>query len=221
MKKVFAWIVLLSCTAGSASAATIVPDQSTIPYINSAYTNGYFVGLTYDMYQTFTVGVSGQLASVGIAVTERENTATDLVLSIWTTGPDSLRETMLYSMVTPAASFVPPALGGYEWLEFDVLSAGINVNNGDVLAINLQAVGASLQGLDGYYWQTTDIPRQIPANNYTGGESFLCYNNNPLYCEQRLHDYIFTTSVQLVPVPAAVWLFGSALLGLAWKRRQL
>ena len=33
-------------------------------------------------------------------------------------------------------------------------------------------------------------------------------------------DYLNTFQLEVVPIPAAVWLFGSALFGLGWMRRK-
>jgi len=64
-----------------------------------------------------------------------------------------------------------------------------------------------------------------------GNEVVYCWNSmgtDEGYCEDRMFDspdsgfgkLTLTGSISVVPVPAAVWLFGSALIGLGWFRSR-
>jgi hypothetical protein len=68
------------------------------------------------------------------------------------------------------------------------------------------------------------IQPQAPQNNYyylykhVRDYITIDYTEDPTFSDYRRGSYLVRTSV--VPLPAAVWFFGSALIGLGWFRRE-
>jgi len=90
---------------------------------------------------------------------------------------------------------------GWQGQEYDIYSVG----------------GGTLES-EGFYPESSPpaIPEYIDSN-----DSFLVIPGNWRVGDDRNYDSInwhITTSV--VPIPAAFWLFGSALMGLGWMRRK-
>jgi hypothetical protein len=92
------------------------------------------------------------------------------------------------------AQVFDPQLAGVNWMPevvIDLDSASFGqINNQDLFTI-----GAHLATLDG-----------------TGTQALWSSSNS--------YDAVLTVTTSTVPVPAAVWLFGSALAGLGWMKRK-
>jgi hypothetical protein len=64
----------------------------------------------------------------------------------------------------------------------------------------------------------TDTPTWIELN-WTGIERLVV--TRPINTQIALDDFTYANvNINEVPIPAAVWLFGSALGGLGWMRRR-
>lgn len=67
----------------------------------------------------------------------------------------------------------------------------------------------------GDYYLRVDASDPFPSNG-------RCHNlnNTGFVCVNDAYDIYSTIAMSSVPIPAAVWLFGSALAGLGWFRRK-
>ena len=87
--------------------------------------------------------------------------------------------------------------------------AGFQLKQGDTVIY--QALGGVIDYsgflIDGVY--TINATAVISGGGFNGGGAWYDFNGE-----------FGTTAVAFVPVPAAVWLFGSALAGLGWMRRK-
>ena len=208
-------LLLLSLVAmsGAAQGATVVLDQDTSGMGSNS--SGYAVLKIHSMVQTFTVGESGTLDTVSIQVRKEQNTYEDLVLSIWTAGPDGLRQDLLGTYSKSAADI--DGLYSSYFEDFDVSAMNIAVSEGDVLAVALDsaAVQSFVAPGERYFWG-----KSYDAHAYVDGEAYGCSVLDAQSCLQQDWDFSLRTYVQVVPIPAAVWLFGSALAGLGFMRRR-
>ena len=162
--------------------------------------------------QTFTVGIDGLLDSIELSLSET-GSGGDLVVNILDMSGGDLS--------------LAPSLGGVSIAEMDLgpfvlsLSAtsvtatlidlsslGIDVNVVDVLAVDL-STSRALPNLYG-------VRRQISSDEYAGGAHFA--GNS--FISSGADDLAFKTFVTPVPIPPAVWLFGSGLLGLVGMARR-
>ena len=67
----------------------------------------------------------------------------------------------------------------------------------------------------------SSIALQYTSNNpYASGQLYDSRNDDLLGCDAGGCDLDFSVTPSAVPVPAAVWLFGSALLGLGVVKRR-
>jgi len=143
-----------SIGAGSSSSATI--DSAT------------------DRAQTFTVGLAGVLDSIGLQVVREDaSTTADLLFDVRGTSvgvPIESNATTLASVMVPATE-IPLALGAGEFFTVDVISSGIAVNPGEVLAVVLSAPDATT-ALNRYRWfngpNADDYPDGDPYSRTTG-----------------------------------------------------
>jgi len=207
--------------------AAIIQDQSSGGPAGFTFTRCLGCsGSILDIAQTFTVGQDGILAQVDIYnvylnLTNGGSTAGNpLLFDIRNTTPAGLpvadNSLALATLEMPASSmptsaFSPPMV-------FDLLSFGLNVNAGDVLALvlrsndNVFAFGTSAGNAysDGQYTQRFVANAEFP--DFTA-PSF------PDGTDLSFRTYIDTS---VVPVPAAAWLFATALIGLVGfsKRRK-
>jgi hypothetical protein len=67
---------------------------------------------------------------------------------------------------------------------------------------------------EGFGWRTLQFGPEW------SGISKLTYNPQEDYFESGTFAYLDNVKLNVVPIPAAVWLFGSALLGLGWLRKS-
>ena len=112
-----------------------------------------------------------------------------------------------------SVSFYQASGGAFDLISFDMLFITGNTNadmllqgqRGDGSVVNLQVLGSASEG---EIWETVFLSGQL--NNLTS----ITFTNfsRPVQLDNIV--------VQAVPVPAAVWLFGSALAGLGWLRRK-
>lgn len=129
---------------------------------------------TMERAQTFTVGVAGVLDSIELQVVREDaSTSSDLLFEIRETSADvpiESNEITLTSLTIPASE-VPLALGAGEFFSVDVISSGIAVNPGEVLAVVLSAPDATT-ALNRYQWfngpNPDDYPEGDPYSRSTG-----------------------------------------------------
>lgn len=217
-------IDLLACAAslfmlmisGGAGAA-VVQDQSSGGPAGFTFTRCLGCpGSILDIAQTFTVGQAGTLAQVDIYNVYLSSAGSvngnPLLFDIRPTDAAGLPvaddNLALATLEMPASSaptgaFQPPMV-------FDLLSFGINVSVGEVLALVLRSND------NVFAFGTTDV------DIYAGGEytqRFFPDDVFPVFVAPAFPDGVdlaFRTYVDIavIPVPAAVWLFATALVAL-------
>jgi hypothetical protein len=206
MRRISAVFLLL--VAGFSQAATVSLDQSN-PLVQN---NGALAIISQQVSaQTFTTGLAGNLEQVDLALGYWPTATAGFEVSIYAGGGSPATVgTALFSQ-SYAASYVPAYaehVSPDAFTAFDVSAANINVNIGDEFTIMVSRL-APTSGLDWVLW--------THGQNYTGGESYVTYRGE--WTEHHT-DLGFQTYVSEVPIPAAVWLFGSALAGLGWIKRK-
>ncbi len=87
-----------------------------------------------------------------------------------------------------------------DWFFVDASSANIFLSSGQEFTIGLTPNGVFDLGID-------------VSDPYVGGDMFFNSSIQP-------SDFAFRTHVSAVPVPAAVWLFGSGVIGLIGMRKK-
>ena len=87
----------------------------------------------------------------------------------------------------------------------------ITVTNGDVIDFE--------QHMEFYFNNTDDY--RLDGSGLSGPDTFVGWGwlNHSDKAHIKASDWIFTATAPVVPVPAAAWLFGSALGLVAWARR--
>lgn len=158
--------------------------------------------------QTFTVGLSGLLTGFEVYMNGPGGTSD---FEIWSTAggaPEAIPGTAL------AAGTV--SFGASEaWVAADLSASSLNVTAGDVLA--LVQIGGNSTGSGSWF---------VGANGYAGGAAFITTTSAPSGAWVNVgEDFLFRTfvdpdAVAAVPLPPALYLFGSGLLGLAAATRK-
>jgi hypothetical protein len=194
-------------------AATIL-DQSHLP---PAETLSFPIWSDIYAAQSFTVGQSGLLSQIDLSV-QLENQGTgNLWLDIRRTVlgiPIEDDLDVLGSIVIPMNNV--PTHRSQGFLEVDVLELGVAVSEGDELAIVLHSEPSTNIT---FLWNGVSF-----GDSYSQGTAFRRDQRNgptPWIIPGSAYDLSFQTYVTTVPVPSAVWLFGSgliALIGLARKK---
>jgi hypothetical protein len=195
-------LAIAAITALIPAAAQAIPilDQEH----NSASRNGTVIEDRITG-QFFTVGRDGLLDRVELDLRRQDTQSTSILtmrLRKITDGAagDVLRTTTLSSAEAPS-----PAFG---FMSFDFLDLDVDI--GDMFLIELVADQVS----SGVVWELDGDS----AATYAGGTGF--FNGNPI----PRADYGFRTCVDddiaVVPEPATLALFGTALVGIAMRRRK-
>ena len=160
--------------------------------------------------QSITTGISGQLSGIEVQFDNERIPfgGPTISMSIFN-GDNPVMGTPLFSELL---SLTNADLGGpfdnvYLW---DVRSAGLFFDVGDVFSLSFQAVAPGL------FFPGNDGP------GYDGGD---LYKNGSVFGDgsfENPRDIGFITYVNPIPLPAAFWLFGTALVGLVGfsKRRK-
>ena len=209
--------IYLSASMVAAIALTVFPvhasiiDQSFLtPETGGARVGGITTSATTGaaQAQTLTAGLSGTFDSATIVLSSFADTTTDVTLSLWSVSggaPDA----ELGTAIVDTSSLLTPGVSTQ--VTYDFLSLGLAVTAGTEYAL----VATHGPGF-GTSW------RADPANagaGYSGGQrwttSFDTTNNTfDSWSAVPTWDFLFQTTVQPVPLPAAAWLFVSGILGL-------
>ncbi len=185
-KKAAYQLALLLCLYSSSASAIPVLDQVNELQQNANY-NGTAPSLTWQ--QGVTSGASGLLSSIDLNFSGAGTI--DFFINLgapWQTDANDYQDMSL------------SVLSG--WNNIDISSANIFLSSGDMFSIGL--TGLNIGAPNPWGTAITD--------KYTGGAAFI---NGSLHADGS-YDFNFRTYVDVgvVPVPAAVWLFGTALIGL-------
>lgn len=107
----------------------------------------------------------------------------------------------------------------------DVFSAVIsNTSATQTIYNDYSTVDASIAGLNlsaGTYWLTFNGVDGLWGSSTVIGDSLIqTLNGDQIIRANAASSFLLTGSVSAVPIPAAAWLFGSALLGLGVIKRK-
>lgn len=216
-------LFLLIGTGGAGAA--IIQDQSSGGPAGFTFTRCLGCGGSIlDIAQTFTVGQNGILAQVDIYnvylnLSNGGSTGGNPLLfdirSTTSAGLPVADNSLVLATLEMPASSVPT--GSFQSpMVFDLLSLGINVSVGDVLALVLRSND------NVFAFGTTNV------DVYAGGEYTQRFTPDGVFpvfvapsfpegVDLAFRTYVDTT---VIPVPAAVWLFGTALIGLVGFGRR-
>ncbi len=191
MKQLIAGLaVLVLLTVASPSPASIILDQSN--YANEYNLDVGFTASTAWRAQTFTVGISGQLARIDVDIYLRQSASGFIQLDLLSTSAGVPTSTVLGN-ASVLNSSVPNSPDNHAFVTFDLTASNINVTQGEVLAIALSSSNDQLIG--GWLGSTT--------TQYAGGEHFYNYptNQNGWVAYGEDADLYFKTYVN-IPEPA-------------------
>lgn len=191
-------------------SATVI-DQNFVTTDDPNHNTGLgFV--TTSLAQTFTVGVTGTLASVEFNVLKMSGTTGDLsfdIRSLVGGVPDSLMANALAT--STISNSLINTFGGspYSWttINIDVSAANIAVAAGDMFAFVLNSPIGEKFGIQTDY-----------NNAYAGGQRYSQNGDGTSFYASSYADLAFKTTVNAVPEPSVIALFGLGLLGLGIAR---
>lgn len=194
-----AWLfACASLTANMASASALYSNFG----VGDAYDNGHGwqVGDPYGEYVawmhsfSFVAAYSGTVGSIEIAAFVPLSSTSDVVLSLYDASDLFLDSTTVSAAQTSAV------LAG-------VTSGAATLTSGETYKIVAEGTGFT----HGVIWEFNDIGQTLPhESSMDGGVSW--------FTETVGAAGVFR--INAVPIPAAAWLFGSALLGLGLMKRK-
>jgi hypothetical protein len=189
---------------GLAAASTL--DQSYDPGQSAS---GYFVNSSSPFAQTFTAGLSGQVAEIDVRVLNYFGGATaPLQLDLYSiTGPypETLGANLASGSINQA---LVPSSSSY--IAFDLSSSGASFVAGQQYAI----IVSTTSGFS-YLWEGST------TGTYAGGGGRQPSGGNLYYTLAGADtDFGFQTYVNVVPEPATFALFGAGFGALLFARRK-
>lgn len=196
-------------TTPSAKAVSVL-DQSQL--IADGYAN---FGNSVERAQGFTAGISGLLTQIDVSFDSLISASnSDLEISIYHATGGVPNETALGTIIAPFESL---QIG---FTAFDVSSLGIYVDVGDALAFGMRTTADAVF--------SANVAASSDSDPYSGGAVFMRDETGgvgagyldwvkspdipPTEVDITFRTYV-DPAIRAVPVPAAVWLFGSGLLG--------
>jgi hypothetical protein len=206
-------IIAVAATVGVAQAGVIQVDNLLPKPTSGSSANR--INIDEVGVQTFTVLDAGFLETVELQIYRNSATA-DLIVSIIETvgGAPVLGATPVATRIVPIGTISNIASsGGVLAVDFSI--DAIAVTAAQMLGILLSSSGDSFAG---YTWL---VSSNGIVQQYSGGDAFLSQNGGPFQTFTRF-DYGFRVAVtpSTVPIPPALWLFGSGLLGLIGVARK-
>ena len=183
--------VFFALFVGAPAKAAVVLDQSN--FVQNSSFGGSANGLDYA--QSFTAGVTDVLDHIALNISSGSGIATMRLFS---------------GVGTTLLGTVSTAVSGPGYQNFDFSSLGLNLASGSQYLFSIDDdVGSFTKGGSG-------------TSSYAGGRLYFGYPGPAFYPDGANFDLSFGTymGTTAVPIPAAVWLFGSGLLGLVGMARR-
>ena len=206
-------ILLLAANLGHAITISTVPDwdgnQAGSPFgeTNTATYGQTFRLYSADVIESFTFYLNDRAGEDTIDF--------EAYIYRW----DDVNNRTIGDSLFTSAPMTTTQAPGYE--EFTVNTGGVSVSAGKYVAFfsasNLfdGERGTSQMGLVAQSLSNYNDGDWVYMNN---GDDFGRLSTHS-WAEITTYDTAFTVQTSSVPVPAAVWLFGSAIAGLGWFRR--
>ncbi len=199
----FVLIVLLNLSR-SASALLVLDQEHTAP----GFTGAFAVASDRTEIQTFTVGITGLLEQVDVAIYHNSDAFEPITMSLWSTDINGLPVGFLRSASLPASSVngFPPGV----FTPFSFSSNPLSVKSGDLLAIELNSNASNdAPFTQRYLWNHAEQYADGKAYTFTAGQLTLQ--------DDDFHFRTFVSTGAAVPEPATFLLF--SLGGLFFRRR--
>lgn len=210
----------LFCLGVAITQASPILDQSHECFSGDNYFTKYNTNSSHMLAQTFTAGSSGLLSTVEIHNYKGTGSDVDLLFEL---RDGDQNGTTLASATYPRED----APSVYHWKSFDISSENIWVNSGETYAIVLGGTTSS----NGWTWSGGRY--EAGSTGYSGGtgleeiSSVWTVIDPPDMENEHVYfthfDFNFRTYVNTnpIPIPSAVWLLGSGLIGIVGFRRKL
>lgn len=193
--------------------AVSVLDQSNIPstqYYSHNFGPYGTGGIDYQLAQTFIVGLTGRLDGVDLYLGQdgapTENVSVDIVSSVNLSGA-----ALATGVLTPLDI---PTTQNFVYIDLSTLN--FSVSSGDALAIRLSTTQNIISNVNQYNAGFNLLNGYNDGVFHTSSDGGVNWNPQGAGAS----DLFFKTYVSAVPVPAAVWLFASGLLGLVGIARR-